>query len=263
MGMYITTASSDLLTRECVDITQNAQSKPVMARDVLKEMGFDKPVKVDISEEGLAAYKKMYQNNDAGKPIKSMEIRLTEDGMVFGHKDWPDMKDFVNLNGTYHKAIKEGLTQDWYSDWTSVKDKASILVTAYARAYDEIVKGYENGTRVKYKADMEAENLYRPVTKEEELADLEKSYTDWVKSLERDNAMACRDRRDNAQMFIEWSNWDPQVSKKEARRAYDRYLELKDEEKIGDIMPQMMEAINRFHSQYEKFGLNNFSVQVF
>ena len=51
----------------------------------------------------------------------------------------------------------------------------SNYVKAYAELYDEIVKGYENGTREIYVAD---ENGPRKLTKDEELSNLDAvSYT--------------------------------------------------------------------------------------
>ena len=49
----------------------------------------------------------------------------------------------------------------------------SNYVKAYAELYDEIVKGYENGTREIYVA---AENGPRKLTKDEELSNLDAAY---------------------------------------------------------------------------------------
>ena len=54
-----------------------------------------------------------------------------------------------------------------------VKKTYIIYQKAYAELYDEIVKGYENGTREIYVAD---ENGPRKLTKDEELSNLDAAY---------------------------------------------------------------------------------------
>ena len=55
----------------------------------------------------------------------------------------------------------------------NITDKANNYVKAYAELYDEIVKGYENGTREIYVAD---ENGPRKLTRDEELSNLDVAY---------------------------------------------------------------------------------------
>ena len=55
----------------------------------------------------------------------------------------------------------------------SVTDRANGYISAYASMYDEIVKGYENGTREIY---VEDEFGMHRLTKEEELKALEEAY---------------------------------------------------------------------------------------
>ena len=88
--------------------------------------------------------------------------------------------------------LRKGMDmQKWYDDWTSVKDKASMLLSAYAKAYDEICQGYENGTRVRYKIDMSAKELYREVTMEEELEALRERYEARTNNLEELHRLSC------------------------------------------------------------------------
>ena len=55
----------------------------------------------------------------------------------------------------------------------SVTDRANGYISAYASMYDEIVRGYENGTREIY---VEDEFGMHRLTKEEELKALEEAY---------------------------------------------------------------------------------------
>lgn len=57
----------------------------------------------------------------------------------------------------------------------SAGDLAKNLMTVYAEMYDEIVKGYQDGTREFWVDDGNAENGFRKWTKEEELAELDKA----------------------------------------------------------------------------------------
>lgn len=61
-------------------------------------------------------------------------------------------------------------------DYLSNEDKLDNIMEAYTSLYDEIVQGYENGTRVINVADENGENGYRTLTMQEELADLDDAY---------------------------------------------------------------------------------------
>ena len=49
-------------------------------------------------------------------------------------------------------------------------------VRAYGNLYDEIVQGYQNGTRERYVEDKTSETGYRKMTMEEELEGLDKAF---------------------------------------------------------------------------------------
>lgn len=89
--------------------------------------------------------------------------------------------------------FKEGSTAEskcWYrKSALNITDKANNYVKAYAELYDEIVKGYENGTREIYVAD---ENGPRKLTKDEELSNLDAAYKNsgWLCD-NGDNQSAC------------------------------------------------------------------------
>ena len=71
------------------------------------------------------------------------------------------------------KAAQQNQNVDTGKSALNITDKANNYVKAYAELYDEIVKGYENGTREIYVAD---ENGPRKLTKDEELSNLDAAY---------------------------------------------------------------------------------------
>ena len=58
----------------------------------------------------------------------------------------------------------------------SLSNKAEDYVRAYGNLYDEIVQGYQNGTRERYVEDDASETGYRKMTMEEELNELDKAF---------------------------------------------------------------------------------------
>ena len=252
--MLINFSAKESLTWNSQDIFGKGKPSPETVQDVLQKAGISQPIKVDISKEGMDRYKEKYQQSGQDRDFKGLNIHLTPEGMVFGNEDWPDRKDFIDVGDARpEKLLHKGMDlQKWYDDWTSVKDKASMLLSAYTKAYEEIVKGYESGTRTKYRIDIDAKDLYRAVTMEEELAALEERYAAKAANLEELNRLSCSARKSIAVQYTEWAERGFLVSREEAAEKTARYRELKDEEEITDIQTKMMSAMYAFQSQYRK-----------
>ena len=81
------------------------------------------------------------------------------------------------MNYGYDLSMKAVELNDAASEHGSkalnVNDRANGYISAYASLYDEIVQGYENGTREIY---VEDELGIHRLTKEEELKELNESY---------------------------------------------------------------------------------------
>lgn len=69
----------------------------------------------------------------------------------------------------------------------SAEDWANCLMDTYAKAYDEIMTGYETGTRELYVPDENEESGFRKLTKEDELVMLRKEMSNQVDYLDRIN----------------------------------------------------------------------------
>ena len=123
-------------------------------------------VKLSISNEGLEYYRNRIQQSGQEKYddvvqrkelLASKKIRDIDYGYEISKKAAELNKDAANAG---QNAL-------------STTDRANGYVAAYAELYDEIVQGYESGTREIYVTD---ENGTHKLTKDEELSNLDAAY---------------------------------------------------------------------------------------
>lgn len=76
---------------------------------------------------------------------------------------------------------------EYHHRYSSLSSQADNLLKAYAESYDEIVRGYEEGTREVWVEDKNADSGVRKLTKEEDLVALDKAYQDRVDSFTQNN----------------------------------------------------------------------------
>ena len=239
--------SSCSLSRATVDIS--SQGKPRTISEERKEQGWDGPaVKVDISAESLNAYKEMFQKEDSGQDFKSLNLRLMPGEMAWGNEGWPDIDEFLGW-GTFWKMMDGKVPRNFSDIYTPLKDKASALLNAYQETYAEIVKGYEDGTRVRYVVDMDTEELYRKATMEEDLKYLWEEFESRASSLEKDHASACRNRKAMAEATMEGFPYGS--SMRDVLKYGILYRNMKDDEKITGIKQGLLEAADAFVRQYK------------
>ena len=122
-------------------------------------------VKLSISNEGLEYYRNRIQQSGQEK---------YDD--VVQRKELLASKKISDIDYSYEiqkKAAQQNQNVDTGKSALNITDKANNYVKAYAELYDEIVKGYENGTREIYVAD---ENGPRKLTRDEELSNLDVAY---------------------------------------------------------------------------------------
>ena len=123
----------------------------------------ESPVKVSISNEGLERSSSLQQNKEETYESMMQRREMLKKTRVMSYGYDLSMKA-VELNDA---ASENG------AKTLSVTDKANGYISAYASMYDEIVKGYENGTREIY---VEDEFGIHRLTKEEELKALDEAY---------------------------------------------------------------------------------------
>ena len=126
----------------------------------------EQSVKLSISNEGMEYYRNCIQQNrqetyddvlQRRELLKSEKIRDIDYGYEISKKAAELNKDAANAG---QNAL-------------STTDRANGYVAAYAGLYDEIVQGYESGTREIYVTD---ENGTHKLTKDEELSNLDAAY---------------------------------------------------------------------------------------
>ena len=126
----------------------------------------EQSVTLSISNEGMEYYRNCIQQNrqetyddvlQRRELLKSEKIRDIDYGYEISKKAAELNKDAANAG---QNAL-------------STTDRANGYVAAYAELYDEIVQGYESGTREIYVTD---ENGTHNLTKDEELSNLDAAY---------------------------------------------------------------------------------------
>lgn len=123
------------------------------------------PVRVSISEEGAAEYRK-----SLAAISNSMEADLDLERMEKMRYIREHFRMDGVLQGEYHRRWKE-----LNNKHSSAGDLAYHHLTVYTEMYDEIVKGYQEGTREYWRQDNDSEYGFRKMTMEEEIAELDRA----------------------------------------------------------------------------------------
>lgn len=121
-------------------------------------------VKFTLSKEGKEEYRKYIQNKMRDSDSETGQVSdLSLDTIL---ENIEVMKNHPINNIT---MIDSGLGHRCF-------DKPSDIFKAYTKLYDEIVRGYQDGTRENYIADADAEYGWRKATLEDELAFLDEDF---------------------------------------------------------------------------------------
>lgn len=199
----------------------------------------EQPVKISISGEG----KEYYRNS-----IRQNKQETYED--VLQRKE--QLKKFSFTDYSYEiqkRAAQQNESADTKRSTLSTADKANSYVRAYAELYDEIILGYENGTREMYTAD---ENGTHKLTKDEEINALDAAYMKTV-----DDFVEMEKTNQHAREII--SEEMEKISKISPGSALaSTYLEQQKTKSTDDIPENLNEkmyrAIISFKEQYAMFN---------
>ena len=126
----------------------------------------EQSVKLSISNEGMEYYRNCIQQNRQetyDDVLQRRELLKSEKIRDIDYR-YEISKKAAELNKDAANAGQNAL---------STTDRANGYVAAYAELYDEIVQGYESGTREIYVTD---ENGTHKLTKDEELSNLDAAY---------------------------------------------------------------------------------------
>lgn len=203
-----------------------------------------KPVQVTISEEGIDCLRNSiletegYQSQtyDKMSKIKGIMSKFTMD-----------------LSGTYsQEMISADSNSKNQTDDGSIKDKiyksAYNYLEYYANKYDEIAKGYDDGTKELWVFDQNSELGFRKLTKEEDLDALDKAY-------ERNAEIA-------ATFAITVPVAQKAIQDSLTQLAQVRVVKLRkedtiEEEPIENLYEKMMESRNTFKNSYSTFTMQD------
>lgn len=139
--------------------TQYAE-KPKKADAAIKDLT-QNPVSVVISKEGQEKYRSSMASD---KVSETEHTTLSKDELPDAGVAFRISRALAN---EFYRIDDEKKPKG--SRWGSAEDAAASMLEAYAALYDEIIRGYEDGTRVTYEKDESRPEGYRVLTKEEEL----------------------------------------------------------------------------------------------
>ncbi len=216
-----------------------AATNYVQEKTTTKESGrkmAEQPVKLSISNEG----KEYYRNSIQQGGQESYDAVLQRREQLKNEKI-----SLVDYGYEISKRAGAG------ESVLSAAGKADGYVKAYAELYDEIVQGYEDGTREIY---MAGEGGPRKLTKEEELDALDAAYKKTVDSfvtMEQTNQRAHTIIGEEAEKIAKISKRETKAAdflKEQKARGTDKVLE--------NLNEKMLSAVALFKEKYAAFNPN-------
>lgn len=201
------------------------------------------PVKISISDEGQEHYRKSVRQ----KGQESYDAVIQHRELLKDQKLGNDINyGYKIAKGAEQLSAEAANVADTQkSKVLSTNDIASNYTKSYAKLYDEIVQGYENGTREIYVTD---ENGTRKLTKEEELSALDMAYQKTV-----DDFATLAKTNEKARGILK--EYGEQVSKIGSVTAETKAFLDNQKTRENDTVPEnlaekMLKAIASFKEQY-------------
>lgn len=144
------------------------QDNPIRYNET--EIGKNKPVvKVNISEEGLRAL-------HGSKLPGSIDIKAEQERIRYASDHQPTESYYTRMSREMNNALEQKREEN--NGNLTIEDRENALMSSFQSIADEIVRGYENGTRVRFVEVPDSEDGYRKLTKEDELEILQKEFDD-------------------------------------------------------------------------------------
>ena len=204
---------------------------------------------VSISKIGYESYRKNISEIGKGNTQSFQEVAQLK-------QSFPS-NVVIDIEGFHHykmfdearelDRIEQENLSETKEEWTLEK-KANNLLKTYARMYDEIVKGYADGTREVWISDPSNGEAghYRRLTQEEELQALDKAYENHTQELV--NAVNMKE-----QFYGKLEEVRRKVASAKGMRIEDKKLPV--EQLPPNALKKMMEAAQAFGERYK--GINN------
>ncbi len=256
MDTVVTNQGNQTPTMEIAGETGEKETAGVTTE--LKFLELDKPVEFTVSKEAQEKYREMLKSTTADSNKQLKELELIRSGQLLTGFGFDPA-----LNAAAGRGVK-------------IEEKAENLLGAYAKLYDEISQGYDNGTRALYAYKNENGKLkLAELTKEEAIAELDRSYGKISEQMEAREKIRRReadwyDHFVKSQMEIfdvkESSGRDVAAE----REAYLRGVELdkkRMENESSDIeiegfSKKMTDVINGFKEQYGKDDIHTILSEI-
>ena len=160
-------------TPPTIDLFETARRQSAEL-DTICETEFGKsnpPVKLEISREGLRALH--------GSKLKgSMDINEMTEEIKYISRHQP-IESFTNR---FSRVMPDTYLQLKNSGTAVAEEKGLVLMNSFRDICDEIVSGYAEGNRIRYKEDDTVENGFVRISREEELSILFNEFSAFVEN---------------------------------------------------------------------------------
>ncbi len=154
------------------ELAKQQNNKPVRFNET--ELGKNNPVvKVNISKEGLMAL-------HGSKLPGSIDIKAEQERMRYASEHQPTESYYYRMAREMNSTLEQKRTEN--NGNLTIEDRENALMSSFKTIADEIVQGYDSGTRVRFIEDPTSEDGYRRLTKEDELEILQKEFDDIAES---------------------------------------------------------------------------------
>ena len=238
-------------------IAETKKAETNQKNPVVKADFFPGEVQVSISKEGLKQYRSsmVEEQKKRIEDEEKFEATIREDKILLKSHRYMISGETNHIMET-KKREREGAS-------LTSEDRAQSMLEAYANLYDEIVRGYEDGTREIYVDDAESPNGYRLLTKEEELERLDDAYKELSEGYEMQLE---RDREANEIILKQYRKIAASIAVQRGRNdKVMEYLEkakmleeqMKAEWNPKDLARNLLRGSRLFKSQYEDTGDKN------
>lgn len=132
----------------------------------------DNAVKVSISQEGIENYRKQTREKGISGRVVA---KGNKESVIRQAKQATSALSAYAYGGELAGELKK-LKGQRAGGTYGIADQMEDSVRAYGTLYDEIVRGYQNGTRERYVDDENSETGFRKMTMEEELSGLDRAF---------------------------------------------------------------------------------------
>lgn len=225
-------------------ITKNASKVQEENKQTNEKRTAEQSVKLSISNEGREYYRNSIQQNgqETYDDVLQRREQLINEKISVIDYGYEISKKAAGWN---KEAANTG------RNVVSTTDRVNGYVAAYAELYDEIIQGYEAGTREIYVAD---ENGTRKLTRDEELSALDAAYKKTV-----DDFVTMEKTNQHAREIIseEMDKISKITSRSTLAATYIEEQKTREEDEISENLGEKMyDAVFSFKEKYAMFHSN-------